>query len=133
MNKYDLLKLLEELNFPKDQFYILSSGCLVFYNLRDMANDLDLCITENLFEQIKNKYDLNAEKKNKYGFYKLSDDIEVVVDSDEDFVDQFDLKDGYQVQKLSIIRDFKVKRGLSKDLIDIRKIDDYLNDKSLDI
>ena len=58
MNKDDLLKLLEELNFPKDQFYILSSGCLVFYNLRDMANDLDLCITENLFEQIKNKYDL---------------------------------------------------------------------------
>lgn len=45
MNKDDLLKLLEELNFPKDQFYILSSGCLVFYNLRDMANDLDLCIT----------------------------------------------------------------------------------------
>ena len=132
MNKDDLLKLLEELNFPKDQFYILSSGCLVFY-LRDMANDLDLCITENLFEQIKNKYDLNAEKKNKYGFYKLNDDIEVVVDSDEDFIDQFDLKDGYQVQKLSIIRDFKVKRGLPKDLIDIKKIDDYLNDKSLDI
>ena len=123
MNKDDLLKLLEELNFPKDQFYILSSGCLVFYNLRDMANDLDLCITENLFEQIKNKY----------GFYKLSDDIEVVVDSDEDFIDQFDLKDGYQVQKLSIIRDFKVKRGLPKDLVDVKKIDDYLNDKSLDM
>jgi len=100
MNKDDLLKLLEELDFPKDQFYILSSGCLVFYNLRDMANDLDLCITENLFEQIKNKYDLNAEKKNKYG---------------------------------SIIRDFKVKRGLPKDLVDVKKIDDYLNDKSFDI
>ena len=133
MNKDDLLKLLEELNFPKDQFYILSNGCLVFYNLRDMANDLDLCITENLFEQIKNKYDLNAEKKNKFGFYKLSDDIEVVVDSDEDFIDQFDLKDGYQVQKLSIIRDFKVKRGLPKDLVDVKKIDDYLNDKSFDM
>ena len=133
MNKDDLLKLLEELDFPKDQFYILSSGCWFFYNLRDMANDLDLCITENLFEQIKNKYDLNAEKKNKYGFYKLSDDIEVVVDSDEDFIDQFDLKDGYQVQKLSIIRDFKVKRGLPKDLVDVKKIDDYLNDKSLDM
>ena len=133
MNKDDLLKLLEKLNFPKDKFYILSSGCLVFYNLRDMANDLDLCITENLFEQIKNKYDLNAEKKNKYGFYKLSDDIEVVVDSDEDFIDQFDLKDGYQLQKLSIIRDFKVKRGLPKDLVDVKKIDDYLNDKSFDM
>ena len=133
MNKDDLLKLLEKLNFPKDQFYILSRGCLVFYNLRDMANDLDLCITENLFEQIKNKYDLNAEKKNKFGFYKLSDDIEVVVDSDEDFIDQFDLKDGYQVQKLSIIRDFKVKRGLPKDLVDVKKIDDYLNDKSFDM
>ena len=133
MNKDDLLKLLEELDFPKDHFYILSSGCLVFYNLRDMANDLDLCITENLFEQIKNKYDLNAEKKNKFGFYKLSDDVEVVVDSDEDFIDQFDLKNGYQVQKLSIIKDFKVKRGLPKDLVDVKKIDDYLNDKSFDM
>ena len=114
MNKDDLLKLLEKLNFPKDQFYILSSGCLVFYNLRDMANDLDLCITKNLFEQIKNKYDLNAEKKNKFGFYKLSDDVEVVVDSDEDFIDQ-------------------VKRGVPKDLVDVKKIDDYLNDKSFDM
>ena len=49
MNKEELIKLIENLNLPKDEYYILSSGVLVLYGLRDLAGDLDLCVSEELF------------------------------------------------------------------------------------
>ncbi|MBQ9657613.1 MAG: hypothetical protein IJV31_02455 [Clostridia bacterium] len=126
MNKEELIKLLEELNFPKEKFYILSSGCLTFYGIRDGAKDLDLCITEELFDQIKDKYGLTEGNKNECGFYKINDLVEVVVDSLEEFAGHFDIKDGYQVQKLEIIKRDKEKRGLPKDLADVARIEEYI-------
>ncbi len=35
MNKEELIKLIESLNLPKDEYYILSSGVLVLYGLRE--------------------------------------------------------------------------------------------------
>ena len=49
MNKRELLKLLDSLNLPKTEYYILSSGSMLLYGLRDIANDLDLCVSNELF------------------------------------------------------------------------------------
>lgn len=130
MNKEEVIKLLEKLNFPKEEFYILSSGCLLFYGLREKAGDLDLCISEKLFEKIKEKYKLKEEKKNSCGFYKLQDKVEVVVDNPEEFQGSFTTKDGYQLQKLEIILRDKIKRNLPKDQNDIKNIIKYLEDLS---
>ncbi len=65
MNKTELLNLLEELNFPKDEYYVLSGGSLVLRGIKEKTNDLDLCISENLFAEIKEKYNLTDEKKGK--------------------------------------------------------------------
>lgn len=126
MNKEDLIDLLETLKFPRNEYYILSSGCLLLYGLRQIAGDLDLCITPNLFKKIKNIYDLTENKKNQCGFYKLNEKVEVVVDTLEEFEGQYDIKDGYQVQKLDIILRDKKKRNLPKDQRDIENITKYL-------
>ena len=52
MKKDDLLKLLEELNFPKNEYYVLSGASLVLRGIRKEAGDLDLCISLDLFNQI---------------------------------------------------------------------------------
>lgn len=129
MNKDELIKLVESLNFPNNEYYILSSGCLLLYGLREKVGDLDLCISEKLFNEIKERFNLTEDKKNKYGFYKLNDKIEVVVDSQEKFIHQYNIKDGYQVQKLEIILRDKKKRNLPKDQMDIKNIERYLKDK----
>ena len=124
MDKNELIKLVESLNFPQEEYYILSSGCLLFYGLREKANDLDLCISEKLFNNIKEKYNLVEEKKNECGFYKLNDLVEVVVENKKNFTRDF--KDGYPVETLERILKFKKKVNRPKDQRDIIKLEEYL-------
>ena len=124
MNKIELLNLLEELNFPKDEYYVLSGASLGLRGIREEANDLDLCISEELFKQIKDKYNLTEEKKNECGFYKINDNLEIVVDKKEDF--NMEIGEKYNLENLQTILDFKLKRNLSKDQKDIENIKIYL-------
>ena len=124
MNKEELINLLEGLGLPKKEYYILSSGSLLFYGLREKAGDLDLCVSYELFEVLKERYELKEGDKNSFGFYKISKDIEIVPNSKKDF--KLDFVEGYPVEKLETILKFKEKRNEPKDQIDIEKIKEYL-------
>lgn len=124
MNKEQLISKLEELNFPLGDYYLLSSGCLMLYGMRKEIGDIDLCISDKLFDSIKEKYELTEDKKNESGFYKVNDYLEVVVNPKESL--QYDIKDGYPVEKLTTILDFKLKRNKEKDQNDILNIQKYI-------
>ena len=124
MNKKDILNLLSKLNFPKDEFYILSGASLVIREIRDEAQDLDLCISKELFNQIKDTYSLTDDKKNECGFYHISDSIEIVVDDKSKF--NMEVAEPYNLEDLYTILDFKKKRNKPKDQVDILKIEEYL-------
>lgn len=124
MNKEQLLKLVDSLNFPKEEYYILSSGSLLLYGIRDFANDLDLCVSEELFKQMINKFNIDIKSKNSCGFYHVNDLIEVCVNKKQDFIRNF--KDGYPVETLENILKYKQKRNLPKDTKDIINIQNYL-------
>ncbi len=128
MNKEQILKLLSKLNFPKDEYYVLSGASMVIRGIRKQAKDLDLCISKELFKKIKDKYSLSEDKKNEYGFYHISDLIEVVVNNKEDF--NMEVCNPYNLEDLNTILKFKTKRNTQKDQIDIEKIKEYLK-KSL--
>ena len=125
MNKKELLKLLDSLNLPKTEYYILSSGSMLLYGLREVANDLDLCVSNELFKHLKEKYNLNENNKNDSGFYKISEDIEIVPNDKKNF--KMDYIDEYPVENLKTILEFKEKRNLPKDKKDIENIKKYLN------
>lgn len=128
MNKEQLLSLLSSLKFSTSEYYILSSGVLVLYGLREKAGDLDLCVSKELFEQIKSDYNLTEDKKNICDFYALSDQIEIVVNDKANFKRTF--KDGYPVEDLLTILEFKKKRNAPKDQADIINIQNYLLENS---
>lgn len=125
MNKEELLNLLNTLELPKTDYYILSSGSLLLYGLREMAGDLDLCVSNELFKQLRKKYNLKESDKNEYGFYHISKEIEIVPNSKENF--KMEYKDGYPVESLETILAFKEKRNAPKDKKDIENIKRYLN------
>ena len=124
MKKIELLNLLKELNFPKDEYYVLSGASLVLRGIRKEANDLDLCISEELFNEIKDKYNLAEGNKNECGFYKINDNLEIVVDKKENF--KMEIGEKYNLENLQTILDFKIKRNKPKDKDDIENIKKYL-------
>ena len=124
MKKIELLNLLKELNFPKDEYYVLSRASLVLRGIREEAGDLDLCISEKLFETIKEKYNLTDDKKNDCGFYRINDDLELVINKKENF--KMEIGNEYNLEDLNTILDFKIKRNAQKDQKDIENIKKYL-------
>lgn len=128
MKKIELLNLLEELDFPKDEYYVLSGASLVLRGIKEEANDLDLCISAKLFNQIKDKFNLTDERKNECGFYKINDNLEIVVDKKEDF--KMEIGEKYNLEDLQTILDFKLKRNKPKDKDDIENIKKYLHIKN---
>lgn len=127
MIKEDILNMLKELNFPKDEFYIVGGSSLVMRGIREIAGDLDLCISTELFNNIKEKYNLTDEKRNECGFYKINDDLEVVVNEKY----EFDMEEGelYNLENINTILNFKLKRNAQKDQKDIENIKKYIEGK----
>ena len=126
MNKKELLKLLDSLNLPTNEYYILSSGSMLLYGLREHV--LDLCVSNELFEQLKEKYNLNEKDKNDCGFYHILKDVEIVPNSKENF--KMEYKNGYPVESLKNILAFKEKRNAPKDKKDIEIIKRYLKENN---
>ena len=122
MNKEELLKLVESLNLPRDEYYILGGGSLVMFGIKDTTADLDLCVSNELFEKLKEQY--NLEKKNECGFYSISDIIEIIPNPKEEFT--CEVIEGYQVEDLRRILEFKKKRNADKDRPYVEKIEEYL-------
>ncbi len=129
MKKIELLNLLKELNFPKDEYYVLSGASLVLRGIRKEANDLDLCISEELFNEIKDKYNLAEGNKNECGFYKINDNLEIVVNKKEYF--KMEIGEKYNLEDLQTILDFKIKRNKPKDQKDIENIKKHLEKNNI--
>lgn len=132
MNFKKLLKQLEELNLPEDQFVVVSSGSLAVREIRD-ARDLDLLVTDKLWNELVHKY----PSKNEHGVVKIGigEDIEVLgkgsafVDSEyasvEEVINSADVINGVRYMNLELLRKFKEKMGRDKDKKDIELIDQY--------
>ena len=121
MNKEELIAFIESLNLPKEEYYILSSGALVLYGLRDVAGDLDLCVTPKLGEELIRRYNLGEENKKGNNFYNINEKFEFVINEDL----EFDKIGEYQVEKLEKILEFKKARRIKRDLEDVANIEKY--------
>ena len=86
-----------------------------------------MCVSEELFETLREKYNLKDENKNECGFYHITDMIEVVPNKKEDF--NCEEIDGYYVEELEQILAFKKKRSALKDIPYIEKIEQYLENR----
>ena len=80
--------------------------------------------TDSEFERLKKEY--NLTEKNECGFYSISDIIEIIPNPKEEFI--YEVVDGYQVEELRRILEFKKKRNAPKDRVHVEKIEEYLEE-----
>ncbi len=125
MDKQEIIKRLRELNLPKDEYYVLSGASLVLRGIREKCSDIDLCISEELFADVKDKLGMTPEKINSCNFYHLSDSLEIVVDKKDRF--NMEKGDEFNLEDINTILAFKESRNLPKDQRDIANIKKYLN------
>jgi hypothetical protein len=50
----DILRIIKELNFPKNQYVVIGGAALELYGIRK-AVDIDLAVTKVLFEDLQKK------------------------------------------------------------------------------
>ena len=130
MNKDYIEKLLKKLNIMKDEYYIVGSSSMVIRGIRDIAGDLDLCMTEKAFEELKTRYNIEKTNKGYDNLYKLNDEIEFFVDPKEKF--KMEYVHGWPLEDIHVLLDFKLKRNDEKDQKDIIRIKKYLESHDKD-
>lgn len=127
MNRQEIIRRLRDLELPKNEYYVLSGASLVLRRIREICSDIDLCVSEELFSDVKNRLKMTPDKLNSCNFYQLSDALEIVVDKK----DHFNMEEGdeFNLENIKTILAFKESRNLPKDQQDIANIKKYLNKK----
>lgn len=92
--------------------------------IREKCSDIDLCISEELFDKVRDRLDMTPDKINTCNFYHLSDSLEIVVDKKSRF--NMNKGDDFNLEDLKTILAFKESRNLPKDQQDIINIKNYL-------
>lgn len=128
-----LLKELDSLNLPNDEYAVTSSGTLAVRGIREAA-DIDLIVTDKLWSELATKYpvlDLGDCKSIKTGNLEILGDFKGDrLYSTEEQIDKADLIGGHRYVNLGMIKEFKKALGREKDVRDLELIDNYLKTAS---
>lgn len=120
MNKLELIDLINSINLLKEDFVVLSSGALVLKGILENANDLDIAVTVNGLNKLKENYDLILKAN---GFYKVNDCVECVL---SDMIGRKELVDDYYVQEIHDYLSYLKQSSREKDKLRIPLVEQYI-------
>jgi len=135
----NIFKEVKKLNFPTDCFIVVGSGIMAVKNIRE-AYDLDIVVSEELFEKCKNK-DWELKPWTRVGtigkpwLKKGITELMVEIISGDEILNLKALKkegeeiNGIWFLSLKQLIKFKKAYGRSKDFDDIALMEKYLNSK----
>ena len=124
MNKTEYLSILDSLDLDKSSYCIIASGAMLMHGLRDSCEDVDIKVTEKLFQELLIKY--NMKQSSRYDYvYELNDKIDVNCKNYDP--NNIEFIDGYPVEKLEIQLSWMLENNRPKDQDKIRVIKEYLD------
>ncbi len=122
MNKDEYLRKLDELNLDKNSYCIIASGAMLMHNLRDNCNDIDIKVTEELFQKLLDKY--NMKQSDRYDYVYELGDIDVNCRNFDR--NNIEFVDGYPVEKLELQLNWMLKNNRPKDQEKIKILQESL-------
>lgn len=122
MNKKELKKYLDNLGLDKKEYCIISGGSLLMHNIKEETDDVDLYVTKEGLDKLKQSFPVQISGKPYPNHYTVNEHTEVVVVPSLEnetiyFIDSYpcrNLIDDYQWYKNS---------SRPKDLISVEKIE----------
>lgn len=121
MVKKELEKLIESLKIDRDEYWILSSGALVLRGILTDAGDLDIAVTKNGLEELMENYNL---KQKENGWYMVTDKIECVLDTKEDW--KIEKLGEYNLESIKKYYSYLLQSKREKDIARIPLINSYM-------
>lgn len=129
MNKEEIIAKVKSLNLPENSYVVFGSGPLAIDDIRE-ANDIDLLVSKEVFEELK-----NAGWRE---FHKDDNDVPLVKDvfeahenwnfstyspTLEHLLSTSKIVEGVPFASLEEVRKWKTASGRPKDIVDIQLID----------
>lgn len=131
MSNNDLFQKVKKLNLPIGNYAIFGSGSLMIRNIRE-SRDLDVIVTEDLFEEYKNKLGWKLKDGPSGDKYLWNNRIELWKEwkpgqwDIKQLIREAEIIDGLPFVKLKYILEWKKLSGREKDLKDIETIEKFL-------
>ena len=126
MVKKELEKLIESLKIDRDEYWILSSGALVLREILTDAGDLDIAVTKKGLEELMENYNL---KQKENGWYIVTDKIECVLDTKEDW--KIEKLGEYNLESIKKYYSYLLQSKREKDIARIPLINSYMKARGL--
>lgn len=126
MVKKELEKLIESLKIDRDEYWILSSGALVLRGILTDAGDLDIAVTKKGLEELMENYNL---KQKENGWYIVTDKIECVLDTKEDW--KIEKLGEYNLESIKKYYSYLLQSKREKDIARIPLINSYMKARGL--
>lgn len=134
MNRKEILEILNKYNFDKNKIYIISGSAMVLYGIKEKTNDIDITIDEEYEKVLLGNYNCTIEREIKdngktYKAYMIDD----IINFSTHYYDRFNYNvlDGYNIQKVEDILKLKESLNREKDKKDIKELKEYINIKSI--
>lgn len=125
MNKKQILNTLKKYNLDTSKYIVISGASLVLQDIKEEATDIDIAVTKDYYEFLKNEYNCEIEKENDgvTVYY-----IDRVINFSTNYYDEKEviMYEGFRIQSLEGIRNLKRKLNREKDIKDINLINKYL-------
>lgn len=120
----NFLEELKKLDLPEGEYAIFGSGPLAVRGIRE-AEDLDVVVTKNLYEKLKEKYPEEKERIN-IGNIEVIPPNAPIIENAEELIKRGEIIKGFRFVSLKDIIEWKKKMGREKDLKDIELVKGYL-------
>lgn len=120
MIKADIIKRIIELNFPVNEYWLITGGAMVLYGLKDTTNDIDLGCSKFLADMLEQSGYPTTKLSDGTRKFMVADDIEIF----EDWLfDNVEIRDGISIISLKGLLEMKRSLGREKDIKDIELIE----------
>jgi len=127
--KDDILKILDKYGFFKEEYIILSGASLVLQNIKEYTTDIDIAVSNDLYNELLKKYNCSFEKEiNNYKVWFIDNVINFSQHyyEETEYTKIFD----YKVQTIDSILELKKNLNRSKDEEDIKAILNFCKTKN---
>ena len=123
MKKEDIIKRLLELNYPPSEYWLVTGGAMVLYDIKESTNDIDLGCSKFLADMLENKGYLTTLLSDGTRRISVANDVEIF---EEWLFDKVEIRYGVPIISLNGLLEMKKGLGREKDIADIKLIKEVL-------